>query len=395
MTLDEAVSIALSANRGLLLKSEDLKKAKAMIAEARAGLLPSFTAKAGFTETRGLYSKDVGVTSGQIGVKQYIYTGGKVMNAVKSGEYSYAVAEAVLDRAKLETVLMTRKAFYAFLLADEYAAVNKGITGNTREHLDYINARFNAGEVSRSDVLKMRSSLDEVNRAYAASLSQVEAARETLKNILFIDKDVDLKISGAFYYEPVEMAYDEAFLDAMRQRPEIRQYEAQAKADEKNIEAVKADTRPSVYASWDYYSQSHLSAGTTRNPNDYNIIGVTVSWPIFDGWLTSAKVEQAIVDLRQTRLLSEKNIRDIALELKVAYLDLKNAIEEVKSVNSQNEVFRDNLAVIKDKYAAGQASGLELHDAQLSYDVSLFNKIQADYDYMIARAVFNKAQGGV
>jgi len=394
LTLDEAVSIALRDNRDMLLKTGDLNKAKAAINEARAALFPSLSAKASWSDTRGFYSKDAGVTSGQIEVRQLIYAGGKVMNAVKAGEYNYEASAAVMDRTRQEIILNTKKAFYTLLLGGEYAALNKGILDNTLEHLDYSRSRFSAGEASRSDMLTIEASLAGVNEVYLSSLNQIEAAKETLRNILCIDKEVELKISGGFSYEPIDIVYDQAFLKAMRQRPEIRQYEAQSNSAERNIEAARAGNRPSVYASWDYYSQSHLPSSTSRNTNDYNILGITVSWPVFDGWLTRSKIDQAIVDLKQARLLSDKNIRDIALEVKTAYLGLKNAIERTVSIDSQNKVYHDNLAVAQGRYNAGEASGLALHDARLSYSISLFNKVQAEYDYLIAKAVFEKAQGG-
>jgi outer membrane protein TolC len=394
LTLDEAITIALRDNRDILLKAEDVKKAKAKIAEAQSSLLPVLNLSAGWTDVRELYPKDFGTYSTQAGVKQILYKGGKIINAIKAGEYSYIASEAVLDKTKLETVLNVKKAFYTLLLSDRFVEINKAILDNTQEHLDFIRARFNSGEVSESDVIKMRSAKAAVLQAYEASLNQTESVQALLNNLLFFDKEVKIKPSGQFTYEPQEIAYDEAFLKAMQSRPEIRQLEAQRNAAEKGIEMLKADSRPTVSASWDYYSSSNLASQTTKNYNDYNVLGITVSWPIFDGWLTKSKVEQAIIDLKEVQLLKEKTIKDIALELKTAYLDLKNALEKIKSVNEEISVYKDNLSVIEEKYKAGITSLLDLHDARLSYAVALFNQNQADYDYVVAKAKFDKATGG-
>ncbi len=100
MTLDEAITIALRDNRDVLLKAEDVKKAKAKIAEAESILFPILNLSAGWTDTRGLYTKDVGAYSAQVGVKQILYHGGKIINAIKVNEYSYIGTEAVLDKTK-------------------------------------------------------------------------------------------------------------------------------------------------------------------------------------------------------------------------------------------------------------------------------------------------------
>jgi outer membrane protein len=394
LSLEDAVSLALRDNRDIRLKAEDLKKAKAKINEARSSLYPSFSAGAGWSDIRGLYSKDVSGFSGQTGVSQLIYTGGQVINAIKAGEANYIATQAELDKVKLETVLSVKKAYYAILLADRFSAINKAIVENALEHLAYVQERFSQGQASESELIRMRSSLAGVSQAYEASLSQVDSAQAFLNNLLFLDKETRIKPEGQFSYEPKEIAYDKAFLKALQSRPEIRQLDAQKNVASRNVEIARSGNRPQVSAAWDYYSSQHLAIGTAKNQNDYNVLGIVVNWPIFDGQLTKSKVEQAIVDLKEAQLLKEKTVKDIALELKTAYLELKDAIEKIKTLGEEANVYQDNLSVIQEKQKAGLASGLDLADARLSYSVALFNQIQANYDYTIAKIKFDKATGG-
>ena len=393
LTLDQAIAIALRDNRDILLKAEDVKKAKLKIAEAEASLFPTLSFTGGWTDTRQLYSKDLAQTTTQATLKQALYKGGKIINTIQLNEHGLTVAQAILDKTKLEIILNLKKAFYTLLLSNEFVDLNKGILANTQGHLDFLRARYQNGQASESDVLKVEASLEGVKEAYEASLNQVEAAQILLNNSLYLDKDTKIKPDAQFNYEAQEVAYDEAFLKAMRMRPEIRQFEAQTKASQKAVQIAKADNRPSIYASWDYYSRSHLAGGTTREWNDYNVIGLTFSWPIFDGWATKAKVEQAIVDLKEVQLTKEKTIADIALELKNAYLDLKNAIAKMKSTQSEVRVYKDTLSVVQDKYKAGIASSLDFNDVSLGYEVSLFNQKETVYDYVLAKARFDKATG--
>ncbi|MFH0827655.1 MAG: TolC family protein [Candidatus Omnitrophota bacterium] len=394
LTLDEAVSLALRDNRDILLKSEDVKIAQAKINEARAGLFPAFTVGGGWSDTRSLYAKDVSGFSSQAGAKQVIYSGGRVINSIKAGEYGYIAAEAALDKTRQEIILSVKKTFYTLFLSDKLLQLNKAIVDNTREHLDFIAARFSAGESSESEVIRMRFSLAGVAQSYEVSVSQLDSARALLNNLLFLDKETIIKAVGEFVYEPKEIAYDEAFLKALSTRPEIRLAEAQKNAAEKKIGIAKSAGRPQVYAAWDYYSNSHQAAGTTKNWNDYNLIGISVSWPIFDGKLAVSKVEQAIIDLKEAQLLKEKTQKDIALELKNAYFGLKDAAGKVKLAAEQIKVYKDNLSVMEEKYKAGIASELDLRDGQLSCAVALFSQSQSYYDYAIAKVEFEKATGG-
>ncbi len=394
LTLDEAIGFALRQNRDILIKAQDVEKSKKKVSEAQAGLLPTLNFTATASDTIGLYSKDLTQATTQATVKQYLFKGGKTINTIKQNEYKQEVSQALLDKTKLDSVLEVKKTFYTLLLANEFSEVNKGILDNTREHLEFLLTRYQNGQASQSEILKIQQSSASVEQAYEASLNQVQASQILLNNLLYLDQNTKIKPNAEFAYEQADALYDEEFLKAMQNRPEIRQYEAQVNADKKAIEIAKADNRPSIYASWDYYSRSHTAATTTRGWNDYNIVGITFSWPIFDGWQTKSKVEQAIIDLKETRALKEKAISDIALELKNAYLDLKNAISKIKSAQADIEVYNDKLSVTQEKYKQGMASSLDLSDASLGEKIALFNEAQAIYDYIIAKARLEKATGG-
>ena len=395
LTLDEAAALALRNNRDVLFKAEEVLKAKQKVAEAKADLLPTLDFTATISDTRGYYAKDLTQKTTQTTLKQYLYKGGEIVNTIQYNKYDFLVQKALLDKEKLATAASVENAFYTLLLAEDFAALNKQILENTKEHLKVLKERFKSGQASEQEILNIEASLSSTQEVYEASLNEVESGCVLLNSLLYLGDDVRVRTKGELVYQPIDVAYDEAFLKAMSKSPQIKQYQAQEKADKKYIEVVKADARPNIYASWDYYSRDHVSLSTTKGWNDYNVIGVTVTWPIFDGWATKAKVQQAIVDLKQTKLLKEKAVKDIATDLKNAYISLKNAIAKMQSVESDIKFYNDSLISVKEKYQRGITSELDAEDAGLKYEVSLFNKKQAIYDYIVAKISFDKAQGGI
>ena len=105
-------------------------------------------------------------------------------------------------------------------------------------------------------------------------------------------------------------------------------------------------------------------------------------------------MEQAIVDLKQTQLEKTRLYGNIALEVKNAYLALKNAIEQIKTSQADILLYKNNLSTANDRYAQGLISSLDNHDAQLKYAVAVFNQQQAIYDHTIAKFNFDKSTGG-
>lgn len=394
LTIDEAINMALRDNRDILLKAEDVNKSKAKIQEAKSSLYPSLTLTSTWSRNNGYYSKDFSSFNYQVGAKQYLYKGGETVNTIKYNEYLLGANQAILDKTKLETILNVKKSFYTLLLSNQYAEVNKAILKNTKSHLEYLDARYKKGLASEFEILQVKSSLESVKQVYENSLNQGESSQALLNNYLYLDKDVKIIPDGELSYTEEEIIFDQGLLYALGKRPEIKQYDGQIKASERAIDVAKSDNRPSVYASWDYYNRTHGALGTGKNQNDNNIIGITFSWPVFDGWATKSKIEQAVVDLKEARILREKAASDIALDFKNAYIGLKNAIVKIDATESDLKVYNDNLKNAREKFKQGIVSSLDLDDAILKQSISRFNRDSAVYDYIIAKSNLDKAMGG-
>ncbi len=396
LTLDEAIAIALRDNRDILLSAEEVKKYDWKIKEAWSEALPALTFTYDRDETRNLSDKPYTTNIINVGLKQNIFKSGKILNNIKLSEFNKTVKEALLDKTKLDLALSVKKAFSTLILAEDFFQLNEKVTENTQQHLDFLKRRYQAGEVSESEILKAESSLESAKKILTEAKSQIEAAEELLRNLLYLDRSTSIMPDALFKYEIEEIIYDEAFLAALAKRPEIKQYEAQEKADQRSVAIARAGNLPTIYASLDLYSGERFVGvtGAALKWKNYSVTGITVSWPIFDGFATQSKINQALVDLKKTQLLKEKTIRDIALELKDAYLFLKNALSALSAAEADIALYEDNLKLAKDRFNQGIVSSLDLSDADLKYAVSEFNQKQAIYDYIIAKASFDKATGG-
>ncbi len=395
LTLDEAITLALRDNRSIRLQAQDVARIKAQLASDKSELWPTLTFAGTQQYDKGYYPADMSSTITQTSIRQYLYKGGSITNQIEKTKYDMQAAQAITIKARHEIILTVTKTFCATLLAQEYARLNKAIMDNTQQHLEFVSARYQKGLASENDVLRLKNSLENVTVVYYESLDQVSSLKAILRNVLYLENDIVLSLTGALAYEPRDFLYDESFLEALAGRPEIKEFEARERSGIKAVEIAKADGRPTIHASWDYYSRSHILSTASKNWNDNMVIGVTFSWPVFDGWGTKAKVDQAIADLKQAQLLKEKTIKDIALELKQAYLILKGSMSRLQAVEAELAWYENSIKKVVAQYEKGEASQLDLSDAQIGRDISIFKKTQATYDYLVAHADFLKATGGL
>jgi outer membrane protein len=397
LSLDEALALGMRQNQSVKLSLDEVLRARAALGEASSERLPSVNAAGSLTHTMGLYDKDVRSIKTDIGVSQVLFAGGRIINTISFAEQGVVIAQAVLEGAKLEAALQIRKAFFACLLAEKLEAVNKHILSNAQAHFAAVKARYDAGQASRSDLLRVEQSLASVQQAYEASRNQRIQAQAFLQTVLALQPGVLIVPKGELSYQPQEVAFDEALLAAMRSRPEIRRYEALEKQAKASVGIAKSGSRPTVSAAWDYYSSSTpaLATSSARAWNDHQIAGITVSWPVFDGWAAKRRVEQALSEVSQAQTLREKAALDIALDVKTAYLGLRDAVEAIKASEAEVALYRDAQQVSSRRFQAGEMSVLEADDAQLRFEIAVFNGDQALYEYSVAKAAFEKATGGL
>lgn len=397
LDINEAIALALRDNPVILLKAEDIEKAKAKIKESLSEALPKVSLTSTLSKTNNYYpNKDITSDSLSLSFKQIIYTGGRIVNTIKYTEYGLDIAKIILDEAKLDIVANTKKAFYSLLLAREFVNLNYKILKNIEAHYNSFKIKYNYGEISKTDLLKLKQSLVLARSQYEESLNQLNSFEELLKNLLFLDSDIKIIPEGKLYYKPREISYKEAFLEALKLRPEIKRIDAELKAQEKSIEIVKSQNRPTIYASWDYFNRSHTTSlgGLSKNRNDYNVISLVFSWPIFDGWQTKARLDEALSDLRKSKITKEKTKKDIEYELKDSYFKLKTSIYKMRASLLDTNVYFENLKTINEKYLNGEVSYLDKFDNKLKYLISRFNYISSIYEYLIAEVNFDRAIGG-
>jgi outer membrane protein TolC len=396
LSLADTVALAVRDNKDVLLQGAQVEKAAALLAQARSARNPQLAVQGRWETTRELYAKSIPSVSGQASLTQTLYQGGAIVAAIRQAESDIVVEEAVLEGRKLDTVLAAQKGFLTLLLARKLSELNKDILENSVQHEAIIRAKYSKGEAAQSDVLNARAQRAATEDAYLESLTQVDASRAALNRLLSLDPSVRVVPDGTFEYDPRALAYDEAFAKAITARPEVRENEARVKSQQQAVARARSGSQPAVSASWDYYSRSRNSLGfsPTKGWNDFNVLGLTVSWPVFDGWQTRARVEQETVALRQSELAREKVRQDIALEVRQAHLAVIAAAGSIRASEADIVRYRENLAVAQEKFRLGQVSRVALDDAQLKYVISVFNREQAIFEYLIAKSTLERAAGG-
>ena len=124
-------------------------------------------------------------------------------------------------------------------------------------------------------------------------------------------------------------------------------------------------------------------------------MGVTLTWNLFEGRLTSANVQRANVSERRAQLQAEQALLQVTGQIarsRASYLTLSTsaalAEENLKAAE-------ENLKLAERRYDAGAGTQVEVRDALLNLTRAKLTLLTTRIDAIIARADLNRAVGGV
>ena len=183
----------------------------------------------------------------------------------------------------------------------------------------------------------------------------------------------------------------EAIQIALDSRPDWKAQQLRQETARLNSSAIKFERIPSLSIFGDY--------GTTGlaidNAVPTRVYGFRVQIPIFDGGRMDARRAESSSQLQQ-EIAETRDLRaQIELEIRLALDSLRSAEEQVKTAQEGLRLSEDELNRAQRRFKAGVGSSIEVTDAQTRLERAQDNRIQALFNYNLARIDLNTAMGTI
>ncbi len=418
LTLDKAIDIALSQNRDILIANQDRYKADAQIAEARSGAFPQLSASAQYMRNVELpviflpantppFNPTSSTISFAIGSNNSYQGGLTLTQALYSRQVGVALdiantyrdlTNAGYEATRQTVVLQVKKAFYAVLLMQKLVEANRQGLDVVKANYENVKSLYDHGQAAEFDLLRAEVQVANTEPSLISSENNLVLAVNGLKSLLSVPLDSSVVIQGDFAFSEVPKAtLDEGMREALRTNPALQQLEFQESMLDKNISIESSGYFPSLYAFGSYQWQSQDNTFQFGNYLWAKIVnvGVTLSWNIFDGLRTPARVEEARVELRKVQYTRLKAAEGVAIQVQSARLKMDEAERRIKGQEKNIEQAKRAVSIAETRFKSGVGTQLELLDAQVAMTLAQTNYAQATYDYLVARADWDYAVGRI
>ncbi len=408
LSLADALDTALQQNATILEARNDLEASHGIVVQTRAVALPTVKASGQYGDQEITLDQSLPGLSFPIphqswnsGVQivQSIYMGGRMKAAIRAADATQKQAVANYETSVADTLLNVRIAYDDVLLAAQQITVHEASVKLLQKEQEDQEHRFNAGTVPRFNVLRAEVSVANERPNLISARNSYRIAKNNLANLLGYDlphevwEDIPLNLTDNFDTAPVAVNLPDALQQALVRRTELVSLRKDMELQDLNIINAKSGYKPTVslFAGYNWVSSDYKTDPSIEF-NGWNA-GAQLNWNLFDGLLTAGKVKQARALYAKSNTTLENQSRQIELQVRTAYSDLLQARETLDSQEKVQEEADEALREAKARSEAGTGTQLDVLDAETSLTQARTTQIQAEHDYVAARAKFERAIG--
>jgi outer membrane protein TolC len=400
ITLDEALSRARINEPIFVAASAASRLASLDRSIVRSALLPTVV-----FYTQFLYTQPMQSPKGQLpttnsrfiannGVHEYISQasvtetiGAQQFNAVARASTSLAVAMAELEVVRRGLTATVVSLFYGSIAADRKLTIAQRAATEAASFTDLTQKRELAREVAHADAVKALLLQQQRDRDLADAKIQASKSRLELAVLLFPDPRTPYTLMiPATPPNPPSRAEVEAAL--AKRNPELQLVLASSRLASLDVTNAALAYLPDLSLNYSYgidaaQFAAHAPDGT-RNLG-YSA-SATVYVPIWDWFTTENKLRQARINRDTARVILTNTQRHLIAQLEEFYAEATIAHDQFKSLDDSVATAAESLRLTRLRYTAGEATVLEVVDAQTSLTTTELAREDGTVRYQTALA---------
>lgn len=364
MSLREAVEYALAHSPDLKASQTEIQRRQGLVTTAHSFLMPQVDLNAEALRTRYEHGYPFGTTPSVLRFDNALYTGSADLNflawdfhktqlELAATRERVEAARARADRRRQEIVFQTAQLYLQTLAYSDLISASEARIKSLQSLLDLTNKLVKGGRAVPVDALKIQTRLAQVESDLATLQSGRRSSLSALAAVMGFEGELpQLTYTPASTELPPGPAPEgELLRSAIASRPDILSQDHEIRAGERTEEAARKSLWPRIdlrASAIQYGSNSPVgfpqligrllpSLPSSNLPSPGNaatdwLIGVHVSFPLFDGGRRKGEIQAAQAQLEESRLARQQLQLRIDREVRTTMADLDSAESRVKAL---------------------------------------------------------------
>ncbi len=417
--LEDAIARAKQYAGQVQTAASAVAQAREDTVQARAARLPSVNSFNQFIYTEGNGTPS-GVFVANDGVHVYNFQGivhQELLAIVRHGEVNRALAAEAVARARVDiaarglnqTVIQD---YYAIISAQRKSANAQRAVTESERFLDITTKQEQGGEAAHADVIKAQIDLQQRRRDLAEAQLGIEKAKIALGVLIFPQFSAEFDVVDNLDEPALLPPMAEAQAQATATSPDVKAATAGVQQAGYDVNVARYQYIPSFGLDFFYgidanqfaiRSRETQATGRSTLPN-FEVEGrknlgyvaqATLNIPVWNWGATRSKIKQAESRREQAQL--DLSVAQKALQSTVAaaYTEARGALAQIESLRSSANLAAESLRLTLLRYQAGEATALEVVDAQNTLNASRNALDDGLARYRVALAVLETLTGAL
>jgi outer membrane protein len=404
LSLQEAISIALTQNSSLKKSLNNIDVTNEAIKTAYGALIPTLGINGGFGWSHSSYSSNAASNltgipntpsfSGEnrnwslsIGGNVTIFDGLSVYANIQSKENTLSSAKYDLEKQKQDIILQTVTLYTAIVSNKKLFDFQGEDLKYNQALLDKIKQMYEIKSVPIPDVFAQEATTANSELSYIQAENNYRKSIVSLLN--FLAMDVTGNYTFAFENDDlrdtadVPRDFNNLFSTALTNRQDYQSEKYKVKVTENQVTNAWGGVYPRLSGNYGLSTNADLP-GDLFSQKTYSL-GLSLSIPIFSQFNTEYAIELADIQLKNSNEDLTALERQVRTDVMNSYLDLETARKQLDVSKTALASAKESWNAKKESYTLGAATYLDQQLAYNNYLQAEYTSISKEYSYINAQ----------
>lgn len=295
------------------------------------------------------------------------------------------------DAQKSEQDLEAARQGIAFQVFHTYLNVQRAVAqlkaadqavADARENMRLATVRTASGVGLKSDELRSRTHLSQMEQRQITARNNVTLSRMKLAQLIGLAEDSFYEVSGLLEDISVPEMNEQVVTEALQNRVEIRQSQTDLEKSDAALRLARSEYLPTVGAFASY--QLNAKDAPFASDNDAWTAGVSLKWNIFDGFRTTSERKRALSGQSAAREMLESTTKDVRYQVKESYIRRDEAAKQREVARNSVQDAEETVRLLTRRYENSLATMVELLDAQTVLNQARANLVETEAGWALA-----------
>jgi outer membrane protein TolC len=396
LSVKDAEQYALEHNKELQNASLEVRKAEAVKWQTLGTMLPQV--KAGF-DYQNMCGYEMEMRMGPAGITipmnpygtlsataSVALTGAQIVGTMM-GNLSKEMADISLKQTEQSTRKNVHSVYLSILVMEKTLALLDSSLNNLESLQKTAQNAVNAGASEQVDADQIAIQVNSMKN----NINSTKRSTELLYNSLILQlgakPGTKLKLTGTLD-NILDMEHTKSLMNEEFDINRNYNYQLLKKSEElsqKQVLMAWMNYLPTLSAYYQYSSKTYFGKDEGMNMTPPNVVGASISVPIFSSGVNAAKVREAKINYRETKNTVQRTEDALMVQERQLRYNLVSAYENYQNQNDNIEVSQRVFNNILNKYKVGMASSLDVTNSSNNLITAQSNYIQSIMELVNAK----------